>query len=301
MSLNKPNWFQLALQLQGSVIPVVFPRILLCSGLAFFISLLHYYGFSLPERIFGSVTTNVAYNLVLGLLLVFRTNTAYERYWEGRKIWGSIVINILNLGRKIRLAIAEIEPLDKEDKATALRLLGAFAIATKLHLREQPVNSEIEPLLTKSQYLELKEVKNIPLKIAFWIGGYLKQQQIRNCLSMDELINMNSSLDSMVEALMGCDRIRKTPMPLAYAIYLKRLLLIYCFVLPLQIVHDLNWWTVPIVALMSFILMGIEEIGNQIENPFGTDTNDLPVDEICTTVIKNLEDLNKGEAVELMK
>jgi ion channel-forming bestrophin family protein len=291
MSANKTSWFRVALQLKGSVIPVIFPRILLCSGFGFFVSLINYYGYSLPEQIFGSVISNVAYNLVLGLLVVFRTNTAYDRYWEGRKTWGGIVVNILNLGRKIQLAVLEIEPVDKHNKAAALKLLGAFAIATKLHLRQQPVNSELEALVTQSQYLQLKEVKNAPLKIAFWIGEYLKQQQLENRLTMDEFLPMNTSLDSMVEALMGCDRILKTPMPLAYAIYLKRLLLIYCFVLPLQLVHNLNWWTALIVAIISFILFGIEEIGDQIEDPFGNDANDLPIDEICTTAIKNLDDL----------
>ncbi|MDM9384775.1 bestrophin family ion channel [Chlorogloeopsis sp. ULAP01] len=299
MKFDKHNWLQLALQLQGSVLPAVLPRIFLCSGFAFCISLNHYYGFDLSEQIFSSVTTNVAYNLVLGLLLVFRTNTAYDRYWEGRKIWGSIVINSLNLGRKIKLAIAETEKVEQENKIAALRLLGAFAVATKLHLREQADIHELEAFLTQSQYLQLQEVKNIPLKISFWIGAYLKQQQVRNCLSIYELVPMNQALDAMVEAFIGCDRIKKTPIPLAYGIYLKRLLLIYCFVLPFQLVHDVSWWTIPIVTLISFILLGIEEIGNQIENPFSNGANDLPIDEICNTVVNNIEDLIKSEPVTI--
>ncbi|WP_392435632.1 bestrophin family protein [Chlorogloeopsis fritschii PCC 9212] len=295
MTFDKHNWLQLALKWQGSVLPTVLPRIFLCSGFAFFISLTHYYGFDLAEQIFSSVTTNVAYNLVLGLLLVFRTNTAYDRYWEGRKIWGSIVINSLNLARKIKLAIAETETVDRENKIAVLRLLSAFAVATKLHLREQSDPQELEAFLTQAQYLQLQEVKNIPLKISFWIGAYLKQQQVRNCLSIYELVPMNQALDAMVEAFIGCDCIKKTPIPLAYGIYLKRLLLIYCFVLPFQLVHDVSWWTIPIVTLISFILLGIEEIGNQIENPFSNSANDLPIDEICNTLVKNIEDIIKAE------
>ncbi|MBD2385376.1 bestrophin family protein [Cylindrospermum sp. FACHB-282] len=293
MTADNTSWFQAVWQLKGSILPAIFPRVLLCSGLGFLISLIHYYGYSLPEQIFGSVITNVAYNLVLGLLVVFRTNTAYDRYWEGRKIWGGIIINSLNLGRKIWIAVAEIEPLDREHKIAALKLLGAFAIATKLQLRRLPVNRELETLLTQSQYLQLQEVKNPPLKIALWIGNYLQQQQIHNRLSMDELLAMNTSLDGMVEAFIGCERILTTPIPLAYAIYLKRLLLIYCFALPLKLVHDLHWWTGVIVALISFILLGIEEIGNQIEDPFGNDPNDLPLDAICSNLVSTLGDLSK--------
>ncbi|MCM0589514.1 MAG: bestrophin family ion channel [Gloeotrichia echinulata IR180] len=291
MTVDTVSWFRMAFQLKGSVVPTIFPRVLLCSGLGFVISLIHYYGYALPEDIFGSVITNVAYNLVLGLLVVFRTNTAYDRYWEGRKTWGGIVINSLNLGRKIQLGVLTDTALNKEKKAAIFKLLAAFAIATKLQLRHLPVNNELEVLLTQSQYLQLQEVKNPSLKIILWIGDYLKQQQVENRLSMDEFVIMNNSLDNMVEALIGCERILNTPMPIAYAIYLKRLLLIYCFVLPLQLVHDLNLWTAPIVGLISFILLGIEEIGNQIEDPFGSDPNDLPVDEICHNLVINLEDL----------
>ncbi|MBW4593773.1 MAG: hypothetical protein KME46_12875 [Brasilonema angustatum HA4187-MV1] len=299
MSAEKVNWFQTALRVRGSVIPVILPRIFLFSGFGVIISIIHYYGFSLPEEI-GNVTTNVAFNLVLGLLLVFRTNTAYEHYWEGRKIWGGIVVNSLNLGRKIQIAILENDPTDREKKAASLRLLSAFAIATKLHLRQSQENNELKPFLTELQYSQLQNVKNPPLKIAVWIEEYLKQQQINNRLSMDELLLMNNLLNNMVESLIGSERILKTPMPLIYAIYLKRLLLIYFIILPLDLVDDLQWWTVPIVALISFTLLGIEEIGNQLEDPFGFDLYDLPLDEICQTLIKNIEDLMARSEDELI-
>lgn len=281
----------MALQVRGSVIPTILPRVLVCSGVGIIAALIDNYGFSLQEEILGTVTSNVAYNLVLGLLLVFRTNTAYDRYWEGRKVWGGIVINTLNLGRKIKLIVIENAAIEKQNKVEALRFLSAFAVATKLHLRSQPPNSELESLLTPSRYAQLKDVKNIPLKITFWIGEYLKQQQLNNRLTTDESIAISNNLDNMVEAIIGCDRIRKTPIPLAYAIYLKRLLLIYCFILPFQLVNDLNWWAIPVATLLSFVLFGVEEIGNQIEDPFGSDDNDLPIEDICNTVVKNIEDL----------
>jgi putative membrane protein len=291
MTVEKPSWLQVALQIKGSVVPAIFPRLSLCTGLGLIVSIIHYYGYDLPQQIFASVISNVAYNLVLGLLMVFRTNTAYSRYWEGRQIWGNIIINSLNLGRKIRVLVAENEPIVQESKAAAIKLLSAFSIATKLHLRRMPVNKELEALLTPSQYLQLKDAKNPPLKIALWIGDYLKQQQIQNRLTTFELVEMNAKLDNMVEGFIGCDRILTTPIPPAYTIYLKRVLLIYCLILPLQLVANLNWWTAPIVAIISFILLGVEEIGNQIENPFGIEPNDLPVDEICHKLVKNLEDV----------
>lgn len=299
MTTETLPWFRVALQLQGSVAPIVFPRVLLCSGFGFLVSLIYYFKVPLSWEIFGSVTTNVVFNLVLGLLLVFRTNTAYERFWEGRKTWGVLVVNVRNLARQILVGIAETDSTDREQKAAILRLLVAFSVATKLHLRKEALNNELDCFINPEQGLMLNSVKNPPLQVALWIGNYLQQQQQRNCLKSEQLIAMNSLLDSMVEALTGCERILNTPIPLAYAIYLKRLLLIYGFLLPFQLVNELQWWTALVVALISFVLFGIEQIGIEIENPFGYDPNDLPLDEICNTILQNTEDLIKGHNSEL--
>ncbi|MBD2743003.1 bestrophin family ion channel [Coleofasciculus sp. FACHB-1120] len=298
MTIEKKSWFAMALRLQGSVVPTIFPRVLLCGGFGFLISILYYLKLPISGNVLDNLVTNVVYNLVLGLLLVFRTNTAYERFWEGRKSWGVLVVNVRNLARQIQVSVPEAEPIDRENKASVMRLLGAFAIATKLQLRQEPLNDELE-MVTPSQFIQLKNVKNPPLKIALWIGDYLQQQHERNYLNNNQLAAMNGLLDQIVEALTSCERILETPIPLAYAIYLKRLLLIYGFALPFQIVDSSGWWTGLVVGIISFILFGIEEIGNEIENPFGRNPNDLPLDEICTTMIENLEDLTKVQEENL--
>ncbi len=294
MSSEKRHWFRLAFQLQDSVIPKVLPPVLVYGCLGALVSLLDESKLFVSLPIFGSIIPNVVFNFILGLLLVFRTNTAYERFWEGRIAWGSLIVSIRNLARQIRIAVAEPEVIDRENKAATLQLLGALAIATKLHLRKEEVNSELEELLTPSQVLKLKSAKNPTLEIILWINDYLQQQQQRNCLSADYLTAMNSLLDKMVEAVTACERILNTPMPLAYAIHLKQLMLIYCLSLPFSIVKELQWWTGPTVALISFTLLGIEAIGIEIENPFGQDANDLPLDEICQKIIDNIEDFSSS-------
>ena len=287
MKSEKLHWFKIALQLKGSVIPAIYNRVLLCGLFGVFISLLHYFKLPVSYPIFG----NVIPSIVLGLLLVFRTNTAYERFWEGRKCWGSLVNNVRNLARQIWVSVAEQNSEHRKQKVLALRLLVAFAVATKLHLRSEPVNSELTELMSTNRYFKLKAMNNPPLEVAFWIGDYLEQQYNRHRLSTYQLIAMQNLLNSMVDNMGGCERILKTPMPLAYAIHLKQLLLIYCLLLPFQMVHNLGFWTGAIVALISFTLFGIEEIGIEIENPFGYDANDLPLDTICNTMRINIEDL----------
>jgi len=287
MSGDRPPWFKSALQVRVSVIPSILPRVLLCGGFGVFISLLHFFKWpvSLPSL------SSIVPSIVLGLLLVFRTNTAYDRFWEGRKFWGTLINNVRNLARQIWVAIEEKDPQDIELKKSVLRLLPAFAVAMKLHLRQEAVNPELEPLMSPAQYQKLKSMNNPPLEIAFWIEDYLHEQYERNCLDVYQLTGMKDLINSMIDVLGGCERILKTPIPLAYAIHLKQLLLLYCLALPFQMVNDLAWGTGPVVALISFTLFGIEEIGIEIENPFQHDTNDLPLDSICATMQRNIGDL----------
>ncbi|WP_414550223.1 bestrophin family protein [Anabaena sp. CCY 0017] len=287
MTVQTQQWLQIALQVKGSVIFAIYKRVIGCGLFGVFVSILYYFKLSVSQPILGSVIPSI----VLGLLLVFRTNTAYERFWEGRKCWGSIVNNVRNLARQIWVSIDERTAENRKSKIAALHLLVAFAVATKLHLRGELVTDELEELIPKSKYIKLKNMNNPPLEVAFWIGDYLQQQYNQNCLNSYQLTAMQELLNNLVDNLGACERILKTPIPLAYAIHLKQLLLLYCCLLPFQLVESLGWWTGLIVALISFTLFGIEAIGLEIENPFGYDANDLPLDAICNTMKRNIDDL----------
>jgi putative membrane protein len=293
MSLIKEtmSWFQMAVQLKGSVAVKVLPRAFICSLFGLLISLFYYLKLPLPWHNLGTITTNIVFSLILGLLLVFRTNTAYDRFWEGRKAWGTLVINIRSLARQLCTVVTPQEETEKIEKSQQLKLLVAFGIATKLHLRREAVTKELEPWLSPEVFVQLKEVKNPPLEIIRLLGCYLQKQVERGNLNSYQLIAMNQLLDKLIEGLTSCERILNTPIPLAYAIYLKRLLLIYCLFLPFQLVANSEWLTAFLVLLISFALFGIEEIGNEIQEPFGYDPNDLPLDQICRTIQSNIEDL----------
>ncbi|MER3435026.1 MAG: hypothetical protein C4288_16810 [Leptolyngbya sp. ERB_1_1] len=294
MSLEKKRWLQTALQIRGSVVPQVLPRSLFCGvfGLLVTISFVHGHPVSMPAL------ASLIPNIVLGLLLVFRTNTAYDRFWEGRKAWGKLVNDTRNLARQIWVAVSEVTERDssaaqsvRTDKIEALHLLVAFSVAMKSHLRQEPLGAEIERLVQPDHFVRLKGIQNPPLRVAFWIGDYLQLQYQRDRIKIHQLTEMQNLLNGLVDCLGACERILKTPMPIAYAIHLKQLILLYCLSLPFQMVGNLGWWTPPVVVLISFTLFGIEAIGIEIENPFGRDPNDLPLDTICETMLKNIQDL----------
>ncbi|NMG07998.1 bestrophin family ion channel [Brasilonema sp. UFV-L1] len=290
---EKLNWFQVIFRLEKSVLPVILPWVILCGAYGLLVSSLYYFGFPIGFPNKSGVLTNaiLTFNVGFTLLLVFRTNTANERFWEGRKLWGSLVNTVRNLAQGIYIVVKEQSPQDKVKKEATIRLLVAFAVAMKLHLRAECLDKQVESLMSEIQYFKLKETYHPPLQIAFWIRDYLQHQHDRNCLNIYQLTALHNLVDNLVDILGGCERILKTPLPIIYSIKLRQLLLIFCLLLPLEIVSHLIWWTGLITAFVSFTLLSIEEIGSQMEEPFGHDPNDLPLDAICNTMLHNIEEL----------
>ncbi len=287
------NWFQVFLRLESSVIPIIFPWVLFCGVYGFLVSLLHYFGLPIAFPEGNRVVTNavLSFNVGLTLLLVFRTNTAHDRFWEGRKLWGALVNTVRNLAQGIYIVVKEQSPQERVEKEAILRLVVAFTVAMKLHLRGEPLDEQLALLMSEIQYFKLKDTNHPPLQIAFWIRDYLQYQHDRNCLNIYQNAAYHKLLDDMVDILGGCERILKTPLPLIYTIKLRQLVLIYCLILPLEIVSNLTWWTGLIIAFVSFTLLSIEQIGAEIEEPFGHDPNDLPLNAICNTMLRNVEEL----------
>ncbi|HAA30821.1 MAG TPA: hypothetical protein DCE56_27900 [Cyanobacteria bacterium UBA8553] len=290
---EKLNWFQLILQLEKSIFPTIIPWVIFCGIYGFLVELLYFLGVPLAFPQSSGVVTQavLSFNIGLTLLLVFRTNTAHERFWEGRKLWGALVNTSRNLARGIWIVVKESELKDRAKKEATLQLVVAFAVAIKLHLRRDTLDEHLASLMSSRQYSMLKDAEHPPLQIAVWIGNYLQHQYERNCLPIYQLTALHKLVDDLVDILGGCERILKTPLPLIYTIRLKQLVLVYCLVLPFELVRDLNWWTGIVMALVSFTLLSIEQIGAEIEEPFGHDPNDLPLDTICYTIQRNVEEL----------
>ncbi|MGD1858034.1 MAG: bestrophin family protein [Leptolyngbyaceae cyanobacterium] len=283
MAEDRRPWFKTLFCWRGSVIRAVIPRVGLCTGFALLITLLYHAGVDVSWPVLGGVVPS----LVLGLLLVFRTNASYERFWEGRKLWGTMINTTRNLARQIWVSI----DTDRSSKEQALKLLVAYAIATKQHLRYQPCEAELRHLVSAPQLDKLLGMNSPPLEIAFWLNDYLQVQQLKGRLHPYQFQAMVQQVSGLVDVLGGCERILKTPLPLSYSIHLKQLLVMYCMALPFQVVSELSWWTVPVVSLVAFAVFGVEEIGLEIENPFGCDLNDLPLNAICQTMERNINDL----------
>jgi len=280
-------WLRTLLNYRSSVLPAILPRVLFCGSFGAIVTALYHQGWPLALPALGGLIPSI----VLGLLLVFRTNTAYDRFWEGRKLWGQLINTTRNLARHLWVAIEEKTLDDRAEKIATLQLLVAFARTTKQHLRGRPLTADIADLMAVDRFEILQQVNNPPLEIALHINCYIQTQHKKGRINTYQLVAATSHLDAMVDVLGGCERIVKTPIPAAYSIHIKQLLLLYCLLLPFELVDRLGVWTGLAVATIAFTIFGIEAIGLEIENPFGHDPNDLPLNAICDTMARNIEDL----------
>ncbi|HEY9865362.1 MAG TPA: bestrophin family ion channel [Candidatus Obscuribacterales bacterium] len=284
--IKNSTWLDLAIDLRNSVIRAIWRRVMGTMIFALLITLAYHQGYAVNQPILSTLIPGI----VLGLLLVFRTNTAYDRFWEGCKLW----YDLINAGRILCRNIWTIVPTnnaeDLEKKIAHIRLVGILIIAIKLHLRDESIDDSVAVLMTQEDYLTLKKANNVPLRIINWFAEYFRQLYYDNkVIPYRFFIELNRSLDQIIMLLSGCERILNTPLPRPYSIHLKHLLLLYCFALPFQFVKELDWFTIPVVGIISFALLGIEDIGVEIENPFGYDRNDLPLDQFCQKLQAEIE------------
>lgn len=271
----------------ASIIPEVIPVTLFFGFYSLAIFLINEYGIN-----FGlSALSLVVPSVVLGLLLVFRTNTAYDRFWEARKIWGSQINVSRNLAQSITVLIPKVSDNNATEYVKVMQLITAFSIATKLHLRSEPIESQLIDYIEPEKCELLRQQIHPPLTILGWMKSWVRQRCHDGEIDSIQMEYLLSLVDIMGNNLGGCERILNTPIPLAYSLHLKHLIYIYCLVFPFQIVESLHWLTVFASSLVAFALFGIEEIGVEIQDPFGYDENDLPLDSLCNIIRNQVEEI----------
>jgi putative membrane protein len=204
---------------------------------------------------------------------------------------GGMIDVVRMLSRQLWVSIPATSKQDVEEKSAAMQLVLAFFIASKLHLRRETVDDEMKSLVSPKQFTELQQISNMPLKLAEWIGAYVENAHDCKQIIDTQLLAYNELIDKMVEYLGSCERILNTPIPIAYSVHLNHLLFLYCFAIPFQLVQDLGWWTIPASGIISFALLGIEAIGIEIENPFGYDVNDIPLDRLSEGLTIEINEL----------
>lgn len=222
----------------------------------------------------------------ISMLLVFRTNTAYDRWWEGRKLWGGLVNNSRNLSIKISAMLEH----EDESRKFFKKMIPLFATSLKNHLQSETTRL----MLDDKDHPELASIdtkKHIPIQIASMMmqrtNLLYKQQKITG----DQLIILNNEISSFLEVCGACERIRNTPIPYSYSAFIKKFIFIYVMTLPFGYVFSLGYYVAPMVTFVFYVLTSLEIIAEEIEEPFGNDANDLPMGKIAENIQKNVNEI----------
>jgi putative membrane protein len=288
------SFFRVVTQLHGSVVPLLIPRILLCVGLGAAAAYGHAaHGIKLPS------IAHTLLGVALGLLLVFRTNASYDRFWEGRRLFGSII----NRSRDIIRQSAILIEGDGEEVAASRRAIrryvNMFYGLLRQYLRGERNLDEVGVELTAEERAALEPAAVRPNLAVLWLTEEIVKNARAGRLTEQRLQLMDANVTAFVDYWGGAERIMKTPVPFAYAQHIKSFLTLFCFTAPWAMVESMKWYTPIAAGVLAYGMFGIDEIGVEIEDPFGDDPNDLPIEamgkriETDTDVI--LQDGEKGQ------
>jgi putative membrane protein len=292
------SWIAIVFQLRGTALPRIWHRIAFVTATATLLTYVH-------ERYPGSFVTltTTPFLLIgvpLGVFLGFRNNTSYDRFWEGRKLWGSLVNTSRSFTRQV-LTFIEAKPEDggAEPDAGAMRAVSrlqrevvhetiAYVHAFRMALRDEPPFETLRTLLPSEVVDALRDERNVPIAILQRIGSRLQEARRRGWLDPLHAPLLEGSLTAFTDIQGGCERIKATPVPFSYTVFLHRIVAIYCFLLPFGIVDTIGPLTPVVVAFIAYAFFALDSIGGEIENPFGLDVNDLPLYQISRLIETNL-------------
>ena len=226
---------------------------------------------------------------VISMLLVFRTNSAYDRWWEGRKLWGALVNNSRNLAIKLAAMLPEN---DVEHRLFFKRIIPAFAHALHNHLRRESTRIELfEDVDAHHAFKQIDHKKHVPNQVATLLFKQLNDLYKKGSITGHQLFVLNAELQSFADICGACERIKNTPIPFSYSIFIKKFIFIYVMSLPFGLAFSLGYYVIPVVAFILYVLASLELIAEEIEDPFSGDANDVPSDKIAATIQNNIAEL----------
>lgn len=286
---DRPAGFRLFLILRGSVLQRIQVTLLLNIVFAMIITLVHGNLFDIKITV-----TPIPFTLIglpLAIFLGFRNNTAYDRYWEGRKLWGELVICTRTLARQCLSLIDLPDEVDPRQRANDVRVrmvhrAVAFSHALRAQLRGLQEDVAAEHWLGSAEW---RKLQLLPLSQRTDALMQAMGQDLRDCVQKRRIdpclaASMDRTFTDMTAAAASCERIRNTPMPFSYALLLHRTAYMYCFLLPFGLVDTTGFMTPFVVAIVAYTFYGLDALGDELEEPFGLESNDLPLDTICRAI-----------------
>lgn len=281
----RPTILSLFLITKGSVVPHILPQILAATLFAVAVTALNHLW---PSLVPGFTPTPfILIGLAISIFLGFRNSASYDRFWEGRRLWGQLLIDARTLSQQwINLPV---EP-DGAQRRQAVYMLIAYGHALRHHLRDSDPKDELAPLLSAADLQTVLASGHRPNAILNLMHRDLGDAVRKDSISHQLALAFLDRVTSLASVLAGCERIRLTPLPFAYMLLLHRTAYLYCFLLPFGLVDTVDLATPLVVAIVSYTFFGLDVLGEEIEEPFGTLVNDLPLTALCRMLEINLRE-----------
>jgi putative membrane protein len=298
VSDGRMSWFRLLFEYHGSTLPKIRGRLFTVFVVACLVTVA-------SEAVDGfshdlTVVPFTLIGLALGVFLGFRNNTSYDRYWEGRKLWGRLVNDSRSLARLVLYMVDEhatgaaragAERTRELQRAVIYRTI-AFAHALRLSLRDETDYArELQALLSPEECGALPAQRNVPLFISVQISARVAEARRLGILRHRDAHLLENMVTDLVDVQGGCERIRNTPIPWSYTLLMHSIVATYCFALPFGLVGTTHMLTPVVVVLIAYAFLGLDAVGDELEQPFGREDNDLPLVSLSRMIEINLRQM----------
>ncbi len=292
ISYNPRDWFTYITRFHKAdtfrqLLPLIIGICLYTGAVAW----LEIYYWKLPEKHYlrNIPVMHTLLGFAISMLLVFRTNTAYDRWWEGRKLWGSLVNNSRNLAMKLETMLPEGDVINR---TFFRKSIPAFAFALHHHLHKEQTRLELfEDEENRHLFKGIDWEKHVPNQVALLMHRHIQQLYREGKLTSEQLLFLNAELQSFTDICGACERIKNTPIPFSYSVFIKKFIFFYVMTLPFGFVFQLGFYAIPVTAFVFYVLASLELIAEEIEDPFGGDDNDVPTETLTRNIHRHIGEL----------
>ena len=290
------HWFRMLLAWRGSVLPQLLPRLFLIFGISMVALAVHAHW--LPIRVNLSTTPFSLIGIALAVFLGFRNNASYDRYWEARKLWGQA----LNAARSLTRQATTLPRRDDQNHGLAdsdvradvlefVRVLGALPHALRHQLRHTDPREDLAARLPAPLLDRVMAARYRPAILLQWLGEWVGQRTHDKTIGDWAALAFDRNLNELSNAIGGCERIASTPLPFAYSVMIHRTVYFFCAALPFGLVESIGNFTPVFSVFVAYTFMAHEAIASQLEDPFGTEDNDLALNALSSTIEDAVRDM----------
>ncbi len=282
----KLHWFRMLFVWRGSVLPQLLPRLGLILALSIAAIFMHDHFRSYPV---GLGTPPFALvGIALAVFLGFRNSASYDRWWEGRKLWGSLIIHARSLARQALTLPHDVPP---NDIRVFIAALGSLGHALRHELRRSDPLADLAARLPAPLYRRVADAQFRSSMILLWLGEWSGARAREGSLSGYGALAFEANLNELSAVIGGCERLSSTPLPFSYSVMVHRTIYLFCVMLPFGLVDGAGLLTPLFALLVAYAFMALEAIAAQIEDPFGVEENDLALNTLCETLENALHDM----------